>query len=93
MEIIQIRVPKPILDRADDLIKAKLFRSRSEVFRHAIQEFLLKSNYNGVAPFIVGPFGNPEVFNNSDLLKSEALPTLEIARLNKDLRPLLKKVT
>ena len=56
MESLQIRLPKKILEKIDQLVKSGIYRSRSEVLRQAVQEYIIRSNYNGIAPFIVGPY-------------------------------------
>lgn len=59
MESLQIRLPKKLLEKVDQLVKSGLFRSRSEILREALQSYIIQSNCNGCAPFIVGPFTDP----------------------------------
>ncbi|MFX1294498.1 MAG: ribbon-helix-helix domain-containing protein [Promethearchaeota archaeon] len=56
MQTLQIRIPKELLKRVDSLVKSGLFQSRSEIFREAVRKYIQESNYNGMIPFIVGPF-------------------------------------
>jgi hypothetical protein len=59
MESLQIRLPKKLLEKVDQLVNSGLFRSRSEILREALQSYIIQSNCNGCAPFIVGPFTDP----------------------------------
>ena len=56
METLQIRLPKIILQKVDDLVASGFYRSRSEVLRDALRDFISHSVFNGSLPFIVGPF-------------------------------------
>ncbi len=67
METLQIRLPKELLDKVDQLVKSGLFRNRSEILRMALQEYILHSNYNGALPFIVGPFKQADISPQLDL--------------------------
>lgn len=63
METLQIRLPKVILKRVDDLVASGFYRSRSEVLREALRDFIGHSVLNGSLPFIVGPF-NDDTFRD-----------------------------
>ena len=67
METLQIRLPKELLDKVDQLVKSGLFRNRSEILRMALQEYISHSNYNGALPFIVGPFKQVDISPQLDL--------------------------
>ncbi len=72
MESLQIRLPKKLLEKVDQLVKSGFYRSRSEILRVALQHFILQSNYNGSAPFIVGPFIEP----NFEIVLQKPIETL-----------------
>ncbi|HME53009.1 MAG TPA: ribbon-helix-helix domain-containing protein [Candidatus Lokiarchaeia archaeon] len=56
METLQIRLPKNILKKVDELVASGFYRSRSEILREALRDFIGHSSFNGSLPFIVGPF-------------------------------------
>ncbi|TFF90460.1 MAG: ribbon-helix-helix protein, CopG family [Promethearchaeota archaeon] len=60
MKTLQIRVPEKLLKKVDELIESGFFRSRSEILRQALQEYIIHCNYNASLPFIVGPFSDPD---------------------------------
>ena len=66
METLQIRLPKKLLVKVDELVKSGLFQSRSEIIREAVRKYISESNYNGMIPYIVGPFTAEqiEILNN-----------------------------
>ena len=58
METLQIRIPKKILNQVDLLVKGGFYQNRSQILRQAVQKFIQESKYNGMAPYIVGPYQN-----------------------------------
>ncbi|MEX2681726.1 MAG: ribbon-helix-helix domain-containing protein [Candidatus Sigynarchaeota archaeon] len=67
METLQIRLPKELLEKVDQLVKSGLYRNRSEILRIALQEYISRSSYNGSLPFIVGPFNQEDISSLLDL--------------------------
>lgn len=61
MESIQIRLPKEIIAKIDDLVQSGLFQNRSDIVRSIIRNYFLNSHYNGNLPYIVGPFTAQEI--------------------------------
>ncbi|HUX97960.1 MAG TPA: ribbon-helix-helix domain-containing protein [Candidatus Deferrimicrobium sp.] len=61
METLQIRLPKKLLAKVDELVKSGLFQSRSEIIREAVRNYIRESNYNGMVPFIIGPFTSDQI--------------------------------
>jgi len=59
MESLKIRLPKRLLEKVDQLVSSGLFGGRSEILCKALQSYIIQSNCNGVVPFIVGPFTDP----------------------------------
>jgi hypothetical protein len=98
MESIQIRLPKEILEKIDQLVQAGIFQTRSDILREIIRNFFLNSNYNGSLPYIVGPFTKSElekIKNTSlEMLKPDQKALLEIkSRLKTvDLHSLVNKI-
>jgi hypothetical protein len=86
LETLQIRVPKELLDKVDTLVKIGMYRNRSEVLRLALQDYILHSNYNGVLPFIVGPF------NKADSTPCIDLPLDALKPDDRDIKALQEKV-
>lgn len=74
MESLQIRLPKKILEKIDQLVKSGIYRSRSEVLRQAVQEYIIRSNYNGIAPFIVGPYPDNNFKDALNIPLDELIP-------------------
>ncbi len=72
MQTLQIRIPKKLVEKIDLLIKSGLFRSRSEIFREAVRKYIQESNYNGMIPFIVGPFTAKQI----EILKNTSFESL-----------------
>ena len=89
METLQLRLPKELLARVDALVKTGLYRTRSEIIRQAVQEFIKDSNFNGNLPFIVGPFNNLEIKHIFDMPPDTFIaPREEIEAINKKLKDL-----
>ncbi len=81
METLQIRVPKEILKRVDEIIKQGYFQSRSELLRDALRDYILRGNFYGMGPYIVGPFTEPQMI----LLENTPLESLEPSQTTIDL--------
>jgi len=90
MESLQIRLPKELLEKVDQLVKTGIYRSRSEVLRQAVQDYIIRSNFNGIAPFIVGPFSNKNFEQALDIPLDKLTPPKdqieEIKRKFKDFK-------
>ncbi|MHA1618521.1 MAG: ribbon-helix-helix domain-containing protein [Promethearchaeota archaeon] len=66
METLQIRLPKKIISKIDQLVKAGFYQNRSQILRQAVQKFILETSFNGCLPYIVGPYSNeidPKMFD------------------------------
>ncbi len=74
METLQIRLPKELLEKIDQLVKTGIYRSRSEVLRQAVQDYIIRSNYNGIAPFIVGPYPDNNFEQALDIPLDKLIP-------------------
>ena len=87
METLQIRLPKKILEKVDELVKSGLFQSRSEIVREAIRNYIKQSNYNGMIPFIIGPFTAEQIeILNKVTFKSLISPEMVVKEIKKELR-------
>lgn len=58
METLQIRLPKKIISKIDQLVNAGFYQNRSQILRQALQKFIQETSFNGSLPFIVGPYSN-----------------------------------
>ena len=84
---IQIRLPEELVAKVDDLIKNGLFRSRSDLLRHALDKYISQVNYTGVLPYIVGPFTQKNIeLLKQNPLKSLQVPASKIEELRKELK-------
>jgi hypothetical protein len=75
METVQIRVPKKILEKVDEIIKLGYFQSRSEVMRDALREFILHGNFFTSVPHMVGPFTARQI----ELLKNATVNSVQVS--------------
>ena len=89
METLQIRFPKKLLDKVDELLKSGLFQNRSEIIREAVRNFIKESNYIEMIPFIIRSFTAKQIellnkITFEALIPSEAV----IEEIKKDLKTL-----
>ena len=75
MKTLQIRLPEDLLNKIDNFIEKGLFKSRSQLLREALQNYVSNFNYVGTLPYIIGPFSPSEI----DLLKKDPKEPLEIS--------------
>jgi hypothetical protein len=78
METLQIRLPAELIVKVDKLVESGLYNSRSEVLRHALQEYISHSNLNGSLPFIVGPFKTLDIDHIFDMPPDSFQPSPEV---------------
>jgi len=89
METLQIRLPKKILEKVDELVKSGLFQSRSEIIREAVRNYIKQSNYNGMIPFIIGPFTAEQIEILNKITFEELIPSETIVeKIKKELKTL-----
>ncbi len=81
METLQIRVPKEILKKVDEIIKQGYFQSRSELLRDALLDYIRRGNFYGMGPLMVGPFTEPQM----KLLENTPIESLEPSQKTIDL--------
>lgn len=70
LENIQIRIPKNILAEVDELVKRKIFSSRSEIIRESLRRYILENRIYGSLPYIIGPFSQKELDNLKEFLNN-----------------------
>ncbi|MHA1720132.1 MAG: ribbon-helix-helix domain-containing protein [Promethearchaeota archaeon] len=66
METLQIRLPKKIISKIDELVHAGFYQNRSQILRQAVQKFIQETSLNGSLPYIVGPYSieiDPKIFD------------------------------
>ncbi len=61
LETLQIRLPKNLLEGVDKLIKSGFYRSRSEIIRQSLQDYLNRCSFFGMAPYITGPYTKEQI--------------------------------
>ena len=92
METLQIRLPKKIISKIDQLVNAGFYQNRSQILRQALQKFIQETSFNGSLPFIVGPYSNeidPLLFDQPiDAYEVSTEERNKLQKIVKDLEPI-----
>jgi hypothetical protein len=73
----------------DNLIKSGMFQIGSEIIREVTRRYIIKNNYNGMIPHIIGPFTAEEIEKlNNIIFDSSIPPEIVIEEIKEELKTL-----